>query len=190
MNKHSCSESYKLLQLILYGSSYFQACFSVLTTNLLFTDKQDKLQDKFKYNDKSMNWHDAQMHCRSHERDLATITDDNENAFLTKVLSEKDDWEAWIGLFKNLSQWHWSDQTDVSWSSMKWKNSQPSNTAVNKGCVSVDSEGLMTDDTCSTPLPFYCRENTKLQRVRFTVKSDGPLDESTVMEAIEKKVTR
>ncbi len=139
------------------------------------------------YNDKRMNWRDAQMHCRSHERDLATITDDTENAFLTKVLFYKYDWDAWIGLSKNLSQWHWSDQTDVLWSSIKWNNSQPSNTAV-KGCASVDTEGLMADNNCSTPLPFYCRENTKIQSVRVAVKSDGHLDESAVMEAIEKKV--
>ncbi|XP_058637847.1 macrophage mannose receptor 1-like [Onychostoma macrolepis] len=152
------------------------------------TEKQDKLQDKFKYIEKTMNWSDAQMYCRSHEIDLATIKNDAENAHLAYVLSEKNDWEAWIGLCKNLSQWRWSDQTNMSWSSMKWKHSQPSNTDANEGCAIADTDGLMVGNTCLTPLPFYCREDTKTQRVRFTLKSDGHLDESAVMEAIEKKM--
>ncbi|XP_016342396.1 macrophage mannose receptor 1 isoform X2 [Sinocyclocheilus anshuiensis] len=153
------------------------------------TDKQAELKDKFKYTEKYMNWHDAQTHCRSHEIDLATVTNDTENAFLANVLDSENDRNAWIGLSKRqgLWQWQWSDNSSVS-SSVQWESGQPDNVNGTEDCVSADTDGLMADDTCLTVLPFYCRENTKIQRVRFAVKSDGSLDESAVMEAIEKKM--
>ncbi|XP_043101220.1 macrophage mannose receptor 1-like [Puntigrus tetrazona] len=150
------------------------------------TDKQDKLQDKFQYNEKSMSWNDAQAFCRTHERDLATITNDAENTFLAKVIWGKGDWNAWVGLHKNLSQWYWSDAAGVTGSSVEWVK-RVSTSAV-KGCARADTDGLMADDNCSLPLPFYCRENTKIQRLRVTVKSDGHLDESAVREAIDTKM--
>uniref|UniRef100_A0A8C1M701 C-type lectin domain-containing protein n=1 Tax=Cyprinus carpio TaxID=7962 RepID=A0A8C1M701_CYPCA len=150
------------------------------------TDKQDKLQDKFKYTEKTMNWYDAQTYCRSHEIDLATVTDDTENAFLAEVLDSKNDWDAWIGLSR--IPWQWSDNSSVSWSSVKWESGQPDNVNGTGECATADTDGLMADHICSTQQPFYCRENRKIQRVRFTVKSDRSLNESAVMKAIEKKM--
>uniref|UniRef100_A0A8C0YLZ6 C-type lectin domain-containing protein n=1 Tax=Cyprinus carpio carpio TaxID=630221 RepID=A0A8C0YLZ6_CYPCA len=153
------------------------------------TDTQDTLQNKFKYIDIVMNWHDAQIHCRTHYVDLATITDDTENTFLANILSNMGRYYAWFGLHKNpLNPWLWSDNSSVLLSSVKWESGQPDNVNGNEDCVKASTEGLMADDSCSTLLPFYCREHRRIQRVRFTVKSDGDLDESAVMEAIEKKM--
>uniref|UniRef100_A0A9J8BHR1 C-type lectin domain-containing protein n=2 Tax=Cyprinus carpio carpio TaxID=630221 RepID=A0A9J8BHR1_CYPCA len=155
------------------------------------TDTQDTLQNKFKYIAMKMSWHDAQIHCRTHYADLAAITDDTENTFLTNILSNMSLIDAWIGLHKNpwipWIPWLWSDNSSVSWSSMKWGSGQPDLNGI-KDCVTASTEGLMANDSCSTLLPFYCREHRRIQRVRFTVKSDGDLDESAVMEAIEKKM--
>ncbi|XP_058637852.1 asialoglycoprotein receptor 1-like [Onychostoma macrolepis] len=132
-----------------------------------------------------MNWTNAQIHCKTHYVDLAAITDDTENKFLANKLSSQSLSDAWIGLYR--VPWLWSDMSNVSWFSVKWESGQPDTVNGNE-CARADTEGLMAADTCSTPLPFYCHENRKIQRVRFTVKSDGHLDESTVMEAIEKKM--
>ncbi len=129
------------------------------------------------------------MYCRTNYVDLAAITDDTENMFLANMLSVIGQRNAWFGLYKNPPQWLWSDNTSVSWSSLKWESGQPDNVNGNE-CVRADTEGLMVADTCLTALPFYCREYRKIQRVRFTFKSDGHLDEAAVMEAIEKKVRR
>ncbi|XP_042615173.1 C-type lectin mannose-binding isoform [Cyprinus carpio] len=133
-----------------------------------------------------MNWTDAQIYCRTHYVDLATITDDTENMHIANILSDMSLSYVWIGLHKNL--WLWSDESSVLLSSVKWEYGQPDNVKGIEDCVKASTEGLMADDSCSTPLPFYCREHRKIQRVRFTVKSDGDLDESAVMEAIEKKI--
>ncbi|XP_050970313.1 macrophage mannose receptor 1-like isoform X1 [Labeo rohita] len=150
--------------------------------------EKDKLQDRFKYIETSMNWQDAQTYCRSNYVDLASVIDDTENQFLADKLLEKHDWNAWIGLFRYVRQWLWSDHARALWSNVKWLTGQPDNVNGTEDCASADIDGQLADDNCSTPLPFYCRENTKMHRVRVAVTSDGYLDESAVMEAIEKKM--
>ncbi|XP_052417766.1 macrophage mannose receptor 1-like isoform X1 [Carassius gibelio] len=156
------------------------------------TDKQDTLQNKFKLIGTNMNWYDAQIYCRANYVDLATISDNTENTFLAKVLSDLGILYVWIGLHRTTLipsiPWQWSDNSSVSLSSVKWVSGQPDVNG-NKDCAKANTGGLMSDDSCLTPLPFYCREfRKKIQRVRFTIKSHGQLDESVVMEAIEKKM--
>ncbi|XP_042600181.1 C-type mannose receptor 2-like [Cyprinus carpio] len=141
------------------------------------TDTQDTLQDKFLQVELSMNWHDAQIHCRTQYADLAAITDDTENTFLTNILSVKGQNDAWFGLYK--IPLLWSDNSSVSLSSVKWGSGQPDNVNGNEDCVKISTEGLMADDSCSTPLPFYCRENTaceihsQIRRRSGRICSDG-----------------
>uniref|UniRef100_A0A8C1Y932 C-type lectin domain-containing protein n=1 Tax=Cyprinus carpio TaxID=7962 RepID=A0A8C1Y932_CYPCA len=128
---------------------------NVSLSNLLLTDTQDTLQDKFKYIDMVMNWTDAQIYCRTHYADLATITDYTENTFLANMAINLGA-DIWIGLHK--IPWQWSDESSVSWSSVKWEPGQP-NVNGNEDCVKASTEGLMADDSCSPPLPFYCPSN-------------------------------
>uniref|UniRef100_A0A8C2I0V6 C-type lectin domain-containing protein n=1 Tax=Cyprinus carpio TaxID=7962 RepID=A0A8C2I0V6_CYPCA len=86
------------------------------------TDTQDTLQNKFKYIDMVMNWTDAQIYCRTHYADLATITDDTENTFLANMAINLGA-DIWIGLHK--IPWLWSAERSVSWSSVKWEPGQP-----------------------------------------------------------------
>uniref|UniRef100_A0A9J7XEM1 C-type lectin domain-containing protein n=1 Tax=Cyprinus carpio carpio TaxID=630221 RepID=A0A9J7XEM1_CYPCA len=128
---------------------------NVSLSDLLLTDTQDTLQDKFLQVELSMNWHDAQIYCRTHYVDLAAITDDTENTFLTNMAINLGA-DIWIGLHK--IPWQWSDESSVSLSSVKWEFGQP-NVNGNEDCVKASTEGLMADDSCSTPLPFYCPSN-------------------------------
>uniref|UniRef100_A0A673HQ37 C-type lectin domain-containing protein n=1 Tax=Sinocyclocheilus rhinocerous TaxID=307959 RepID=A0A673HQ37_9TELE len=134
---------------------------NVSLSNLLLTDNQDTLQDKFKYIEMSMTWTNAQIYCSKNYVDLAVITDDTENTFLAKILSDKGHNDSWIGLYK--IPWLWSDKRSVSWSSVKWESGQPDNVKGNENCARANTEGLMADDNCSTRLPFYCRENRKIK---------------------------
>uniref|UniRef100_A0A672P8A9 C-type lectin domain-containing protein n=1 Tax=Sinocyclocheilus grahami TaxID=75366 RepID=A0A672P8A9_SINGR len=134
---------------------------NVSLSNLLLTDNQDTLQDKFKYIETSMTWTNAQLYCRTDYLDLAVITNDTENTFLAKILSDKGHNDSWIGLYK--IPWLWSDKRSVSWSSVKWEFGQPDNVKGNENCARANNEGLMADDTCSTRLLFYCRENRKIK---------------------------
>uniref|UniRef100_A0A672LHG6 C-type lectin domain-containing protein n=1 Tax=Sinocyclocheilus grahami TaxID=75366 RepID=A0A672LHG6_SINGR len=137
---------------------------NVSLSNLLLTDNQDTLQAKFQHIETSMTWTNAQLYCRTHYVDLATITDNTENDFLANILSSLNLNDAWIGLYK--IPWLWSDKSSVSWSSVKWEFGQPDNVKGNENCARANNEGLMADDTCSTRLPFYCRENRKIKNAR------------------------
>ncbi|RXN24079.1 C-type mannose receptor 2-like protein [Labeo rohita] len=146
-----------------------------------------QIPDKFKYIQTSMKWREAQLYCRTLYIDLATIADDSENTALATIITENSGLDAWIGLSKNL--WLWSDQTNVSLSTVTWQSGQPDNVNGNEECVCAGTEGQMADDTCSSSRAFYCKtpEDRKIQTVRVTVKSSGYLDQSAVMKAIENK---
>uniref|UniRef100_A0A671Q183 C-type lectin domain-containing protein n=1 Tax=Sinocyclocheilus anshuiensis TaxID=1608454 RepID=A0A671Q183_9TELE len=143
-----------------------QNCEKVRILSLYLMNKQAELKDKFKYTEKYMNWHDAQTHCRSHEIDLATVTNDTENAFLANVLDSENDRNAWIGLSKRqgLWQWQWSDNSSVS-SSVQWESGQPDNVNGTEDCVSADTDGLMADDTYDAASLIYCLRAVTIPRL-------------------------
>ncbi|KAG1928118.1 hypothetical protein F2P79_023806 [Pimephales promelas] len=149
---------------------------------------QSTIADKFKYIQMNMTWRDARFYCRTNFVDIATITDDTDNKALAGILVQHSGLDAWIGLSKNL--WLWSDQTNVSWSSVRWQTGQPDNVGGLEACASAGTEGQMADVTCSTSQFFYCKtpEIRKIKLVRVAVKSAGHLDESAVMAAVETKV--
>ncbi|KAF4111674.1 hypothetical protein G5714_008705 [Onychostoma macrolepis] len=140
---------------------------------------------KFVFNAAKLSWRDAQSFCREHYVDLSTISDSSENSDVLLLLSQ---YEAWIGLSKNL--WLWSDQSKVTWLSVKWADGQPDNASGNEKCGFVHETGLIGDDGCLHNLPFFCTKRVKRQIVRFAVTSAGFLNESAVMEAIEKKMSQ
>ncbi|XP_058637850.1 uncharacterized protein LOC131544000 isoform X2 [Onychostoma macrolepis] len=136
--------------------------------------------------DRNQRWGDATCLL---EKYFFCQTDDTENTALTNIISANNGLDAWIGLSKNL--WLWSDQTNVSWSSLTWESGQPNNVNGNEECACAGTEGQMADDACSTLRAFYCKTpEVKKQLVRVAVKSSGYLDESAVMKAIEKKMNQ
>uniref|UniRef100_A0A8C2ATE8 C-type lectin domain-containing protein n=1 Tax=Cyprinus carpio TaxID=7962 RepID=A0A8C2ATE8_CYPCA len=78
-------------------------------------------------------WTEAQSYCREKYKDLVTVQNDTENTFLANILSVKGQNDAWFGLYKN--PWQWSDNSSVSWSSVKWESGQPNNVKGIEDCV-------------------------------------------------------
>uniref|UniRef100_A0A8C2GXL7 C-type lectin domain-containing protein n=1 Tax=Cyprinus carpio TaxID=7962 RepID=A0A8C2GXL7_CYPCA len=111
---------------------------------------------KFIFNAAKLSWRDAQSQCRRLYVDLSTISDSFENSAVDTILSLASQNEAWIGLSKNL--WLWSDQSKVTWLSVKWADGQPDNASGNEKCGFVNETGLIGDDDCSHTLPFFCSE--------------------------------
>ncbi|KTG32272.1 hypothetical protein cypCar_00034019 [Cyprinus carpio] len=96
------------------------------------------LESTFVFNDAELTWRNAQLYCRRKHVDLAYISDGFENSALVQLFPPKySQSEAWIGLSKNL--WLWSDQSKVSWTSVKWAEGQPDNTNGNEKCGFVRS---------------------------------------------------
>lgn len=115
------------------------------------------LESTFVFNDAELTWRNAQLYCRRKHVDLAYISDGFENSALVQLFPPKySQSEAWIGLSKNL--WLWSDQSKVSWTSVKWAEGQPDNTNGKEKCGFVRETGLIGDEDCLHPLPFFCSE--------------------------------
>ncbi|XDV19480.1 hypothetical protein PO909_024945, partial [Leuciscus waleckii] len=103
-----------------------------------------------------LTWRDAQLFCRRDHIDLAIISSLSDNTYIANLLVTYNVYEGWIGLSMNL--WLWSDQSKVSWLSLKWSSGEPNNGVGNERCAFIRRTGLIGDDTCLNPLPFVCSE--------------------------------
>ncbi|XP_070978460.1 C-type lectin lectoxin-Phi1-like, partial [Oncorhynchus clarkii lewisi] len=56
-----------------------------------------------------MTWREAQLYCRKHHTDLASVRNQTENKEICNVAGRSN---VWIGLFKDT--WTWSDQSNSS----------------------------------------------------------------------------
>uniref|UniRef100_A0A671NXZ5 C-type lectin domain-containing protein n=1 Tax=Sinocyclocheilus anshuiensis TaxID=1608454 RepID=A0A671NXZ5_9TELE len=134
--------------------------FTLIQDPKTWTEAQSyckNLGSKFVFNNAKLTWRDAQLHCRKNHVDLASISDGFENSALVQLLTHNySQYEAWIGLSKNL--WLWSDQSKVSWLSVKWAEGEPDNTDGNEKCGLVRETGLIGDEDCLHHLPFFCGE--------------------------------
>ncbi|XP_053093187.1 E-selectin-like [Pangasianodon hypophthalmus] len=100
------------------------------------------------------NWTDAQKHCRENYRDLATITNNEENQRLNAIKGGSD--SVWIGMYRdeiNVDFWLWSDGTSSSF--FQWNTNQPNNNGGNQNCVEIEPGGW-NDQRCYEDRRFVC----------------------------------
>uniref|UniRef100_A0A8C1S287 C-type lectin domain-containing protein n=1 Tax=Cyprinus carpio TaxID=7962 RepID=A0A8C1S287_CYPCA len=138
-------QSGALIKVLQKRNAYFNA---VLSTGLF-----SKTFCYFTLIQEPKTWTEAQSYCKKYNTDLATIQSDEDRYKIQEIYSQS---EAWIGLSKNL--WLWSDQSKVSWTSVKWAEGQPDNTNGNEKCGFVRETGLIGDEDCLHPLPFFCTD--------------------------------
>ncbi|XP_073724387.1 putative C-type lectin domain family 20 member A [Misgurnus anguillicaudatus] len=129
-----------------------------------------------------MTWPAAQIYCRQHFTDLATIQTQAENALVTQLMQTSGISTAWIGLFRD--SWKWSDGSDVSTSSINWKFGYPAITGKKPPCGAADSNGLIVDQLCATTSPFICmRTELRKEIVRVEFKFGNNLIDPEVLES-------
>ncbi|ROL29797.1 Macrophage mannose receptor 1, partial [Anabarilius grahami] len=174
-------------------------CGVIKDSGTWHTDSCDEQKDFFCYTGNNsgqkfilfknrLTWRDALHYCRRDYNDLAIIRDLTDNKYMEDLLATYSIFEGWIGLSKNL--WLWSDQSSVSWLSLKWISGEPNNNSGNEKCGFVQETGLIGDDGCFRQFPFFCTKRRKMQLVRVAVKSAGDLDESAVMAAVKEKINQ
>ncbi|KAM9451689.1 C-type mannose receptor 2-like [Clarias gariepinus] len=101
-----------------------------------------------------MTWEEAQRFCRANHTDLASVRNETE---LKKILSVTQDFEVWIGLYRNRL---WSDQSNSTFA--YWRPeiqthiiAEPDNGLYSNGqlgnqhCTAMDNTGKWTDENCS-----------------------------------------
>ncbi|CAB1317890.1 unnamed protein product [Coregonus sp. 'balchen'] len=102
-------------------------------------------------NNTLMTWRDAQMYCREHHTDLASVRNQTENEEICRLANGHC---VWIGLFR--SSWKWSDQSNSSF--RNWHEGQPNNVGGNQTCAVtlMNYSGRWGFRKCDKERPFFC----------------------------------
>ncbi|XP_076581709.1 uncharacterized protein LOC143317440 [Chaetodon auriga] len=104
----------------------------------------------FIFVEEELKWSDAQLYCRKHYTDLASIRDEKENQEVQHLAKNRG---VWIGLYRTRE---WSDQSVSSY--RYWKQGQPDNVGGEQHCTATDlgNAGLWSDEVCGRELVFIC----------------------------------
>ncbi|XP_016383682.1 C-type lectin mannose-binding isoform [Sinocyclocheilus rhinocerous] len=129
---------------------------------------------------KSMDWSDAQTHCRQNYIDLATMDDQTDQDEMMRVIRQVYNGDVWIGLSRmdaNAS-WIWSDQSPSTF--MPWDSNQPNNWKGHQYCVIVTPGAKLNDLGCKSNVPSVCYTERSKQTVRLEVKSSPNVNDPAV----------
>lgn len=99
-----------------------------------------------------LTWSQAQVYCRLHGKDLASVRSQADNQAVQQMLTghKSSPSSFWIGLFKD--QWKWSDQSNSSF--RYWEESQPNEDG---DCVLYNSlNNKWYDRGCTNSFPYFC----------------------------------
>lgn len=117
------------------------------------------LSAAFVYIDKSMTWSEAQIYCREHYSDLASVRNMKDNEEITKLIPNRRN--VWIGLFRD--SWKWSDGSSLSFK--YWSRSEPNGPTENCGAGYSSGSGTWVDISCSHKFAFICYSKSRFKRL-------------------------
>ncbi|XP_014886900.1 C-type mannose receptor 2-like [Poecilia latipinna] len=180
------------------GASQF--CVSVGSSGLWWDDycsegysflcyNGTQLDPEYVYVNKGMNWSDAQMYCRENFVDLATVSSDEQNQMVEKLVSFGV--FLWIGLFR-YSNFFWSDGSNVSFTN--WDNVYNPIDSMTLICAttSVSNKGKWRFLSCENELPVVCYHDpiVKKQSVKVRLKTENSvnLNDAVLKDSILKKL--
>uniref|UniRef100_A0AAY3ZYS4 C-type lectin domain-containing protein n=1 Tax=Denticeps clupeoides TaxID=299321 RepID=A0AAY3ZYS4_9TELE len=114
-------------------------------------------------------WTDAQLYCRDHYTDLATVDGVQDEKPLVGAVTGGYS-QAWIGLHEVQSSWLWSDGSDSNYTN--WAAGKPQLSVQQKLCGAVYTQsGEWSNEGCSGTLPFIlsrqlnqCEQNRLVKR--------------------------
>nr|DBA30071.1 TPA: hypothetical protein GDO54_006100 [Pyxicephalus adspersus] len=94
------------------------------------------------------NWMKARTTCILKYADLAVITSEEEQRFISDKIGSA---LYWIGLtdIEEEGKWTWVDRTDYASSYKNWMPNEPSNTENNEDCAHLSKAGKWNDKKCS-----------------------------------------
>ncbi|KAK3507530.1 hypothetical protein QTP70_028078, partial [Hemibagrus guttatus] len=146
--------------------------------------------DKFvRISNPLLTWPQARAYCQTYHTDLASALNSSDYALLVQLMIIQGD--SWIGLYRDMDDWKWSDQNKAS--NLPWYPGQPNNYYGSENCA-VLFNGFLYDERCTNMLYFFCHTISpkRSQTVRLQVKSDGsvfdPAVQSSILEQIKQKL--
>ncbi|XP_059842828.1 alpha-N-acetylgalactosamine-specific lectin-like [Hypanus sabinus] len=121
------------------------------------------LKSCFRYYSNPMTWNEAEDFCNryTHYGNLATVTSDRHNKFISKVITyvDKKNPTTWIGLndIWEEGNFTWSDGTSYTY--RNWAKSEPSDRQSSENCVQIhffSGSEKWNDSKCDWKLGFVC----------------------------------
>ena len=103
------------------------------------------------------SWEEARSACQESDADLASITNEETNAFLSTLTTES----SWIGGYKDSNNdWKWSDGS--TWGYANWCRGQPDGTGqyLIFNCVWLKNKGVEKWDDGGSAPSFICQLKT------------------------------
>ncbi|XP_073763927.1 uncharacterized protein isoform X2 [Danio rerio] len=143
--------------------------------------------------EQSKNWDESQKYCRKAYEDLATVQGPEDRVKLQQAADAAGFTSfAWIGFYNGVLKWRWSfHNEDMGFSS--WASWEPNMPRTQEACVFMNERQEWSDTSCFEQKQVLCQTADKptvrrMQLVRVAVKTDGSLQESAMMEVIEKQM--
>ena len=121
----------------------------------------------YKFLTKTLTWNAAKSACKTMGADLAVITSQAENQFITARLSGA---YTFVGLHrdpKDIRRWYWVDGSRPSY--LNWDKGEPGNYRGREHCVSLMKSGLWHDTWCKDRIPSICETVGKLIVIKYVV---------------------
>ncbi|KAK2900227.1 hypothetical protein Q8A73_013356 [Channa argus] len=136
-----------------------------------------------------MNWSSAQSYCRQNFKDLATLTNKQQNLKIQNLVPSGE--VAWIGLFRD-PNFYWSDQSIFSFNYFDPIKNPLGSMNVVCGVADLQRSGKWKFLSCDTRQPFICyAKPIKRQVMKMKVKvedSSVDLNDPAVKADILKKL--
>ncbi|RUS72270.1 hypothetical protein EGW08_019971, partial [Elysia chlorotica] len=102
-------------------------------------------------------WFEARLACLDMGADLASVTGDDENGYITSVISAHPQNAFWIGLNElDLDSYKWTDSKPVSY--VNWAGNEPNDAFGAEKCVEIVSNGYWNDLMCTDQRGFVCKK--------------------------------
>ncbi|XP_053706166.1 macrophage mannose receptor 1-like [Synchiropus splendidus] len=135
------------------------------------------------------NWSKAQIHCRRHYTDLATIRHEDDNRKVREISSNTT---VWIGL--SSGSWEWLDKSNFTFRFWHHEQNEPDISDIGGICVVADFSqgGKWKDRRCKHQRTFVCYEepdSLQVIVVQFLTKSLD-LNNQTLNVDILKQLTQ
>ncbi|KAF2364729.1 C-type lectin-like [Trinorchestia longiramus] len=121
-------------------------------------------------------WDQARLHCRKNHAHLASIQDEEENAFMISQVYTLPDEVLWLG-------GHASNDVGYSWTDgspflfINWKMGEPNNLHDQESCLSMypGDEAYWNDDNCGMLAGWVCKKPAFESSTSSTTTTSGPV---------------
>uniref|UniRef100_A0A4W5MEU5 C-type lectin domain-containing protein n=1 Tax=Hucho hucho TaxID=62062 RepID=A0A4W5MEU5_9TELE len=130
--------------------------FTSLSSGVCCTAALSRLRQFHLYENKTLNWTDAQDFCRENYTDLVTLYNQEESEQLKQLMASNSSYKAWIGLHRKEHSLKWSNGdtvNDTAWLPLPSPSTEPMCATILKDNTTwencTEQKNFVTESHCS-----------------------------------------